>query len=91
MSLTSNASERFNRKLEKGVSGRDGIPSVDRARVLVRGLWLKEVLLNGQHHVAATSELKSIHVSRMCQEHLDTGKILHFFHDDNPSQVEKLA
>jgi len=35
--------------------------------------------------------LTSIDLSRICQEHLDTGKILHFFHDDEPSQVEKAA
>jgi hypothetical protein len=91
LSLTTNASERFKRKIEKCFSGRDGIPSTDSAKVLFRGLWLKELLLNGQQHLEATSELRSINLSRMCQEHLDTGKILHFFHDDDPSQVEKLA
>jgi transposase-like protein len=91
LSLTTNASERFNRKIEKCFSGRYGIPSPDSAKVLLRGLWLKELLLNGQQHIEVTSELRSINMSRICQEHLDTGKILHFFHDDDPSQVEKLA
>lgn len=91
MSLTNNASERFNRKLEKCFSGRYGIPSVESAEVLLRGLWLKELLVNGQKHLDATSELTSIDLSRICQEHLDTGKILHFFHDNDPSQVEKYA
>lgn len=91
MSLTTNVSERFNRKIEKCVSGRYGIASVESAQVLLRGLWVKELLLNGHQHVAQTSELVSINVPRMCQEHLDPGKILHFFHDDEVSQVEKLA
>jgi transposase-like protein len=91
MSLTTNASERFNRKIEKCFSGRYGIPSVQSARVLLRGLWLKELFLNGHKHLSATSELASIDLSRICQENLDTGKILHFFHDYDPSQVEKLA
>jgi transposase-like protein len=91
MSLTTNASERFNRKIEKCFSGRYGIPSVESAKVLLRGLWLKELLLNGQKHMNATSALRSIDWSRICQEHVDTGKILHFFHDYDPSQVEKLA
>ena len=91
MSLTSNASERFNRKIEKCFSGRYGIPTVDSAQVLLRGLWLKELLLNGHQHRSQTSELASINVSRICQEHLDSDKILHFFHDYEASQVEKLA
>jgi transposase-like protein len=91
LSLTSNASERFNRKIEKCVAARYGIPSVESARVLLRGLWLKELFLNGQQHVNATSELGAIALSRMCQDHLDTGNILHFFHDYCPSQVAKRA
>ena len=91
MSLTNNASERFNRKIEKCFSGRYGIPSPESADVLLRGLWLKELLLNGHKHLEATSELRSIDVSRICQEHLDTSKILHFFHDHDPSRIEKVA
>ena len=91
MSLTNNASERFNRKIEKCFSGRYGIPSPESAKVLLRGLWLKELLLNGHQHLAATSELTSIDVSSICQEHLDTSKILHFFHDHDLSRIEKMA
>ncbi len=91
MSLTTNASERFNRKIEKCFSGRYGTPTVESAQVLLRGLWLKELLLNGHQHRSQTSELASINVSKICQEHLDSDKILHFFHDYEASQVEKLA
>jgi transposase-like protein len=91
MSLTTNVSERFNRKIEKCFSGRYGIASVESAQVLLRGLWLKELLLNGHQHMAQTSELAAINVSRICQEHLDSGNILHFFHDYEASQLEKLA
>lgn len=91
MSLTTNASERFNRKIAKCFSGRYGISSVDSAQGLLRGLWLKELLLNGHPHMAQTSEVASINVSRICQEHLDPSKILHVFHDDEVSHVEKLA
>ena len=91
MSLTNNASERFNRKIEKAVSARYGIPSVESARVILRSVWLKEVLLNGQQHIEATSELRTIDVSRICQEHVDTDNILHFFHAYCPSLTEKLG
>lgn len=91
MSLTNNASEGFNRKIEKCFFGRYGIQSTKSAKVLLRGLWLKELLLNGQKHLDATSKLTSIDLSRICQEHLDTSKILHFFHDNDPTQIEKSA
>ena len=91
LSLTTNASERFNRKIEKCFSARYGVPSEESAKVLLRSLWLKELLLHGQQHLDATSELRAIDMSRMCQEHVHTGKILHFFHDSNPSQCEKMG
>jgi hypothetical protein len=91
MSLTNNASERFNRKSEKCFSGRYRIPLVERAPVVLRGLWLKELLFNGHKHLALRAELRTINLSSMCQEHLDTSKILHSFSDDDSSQTEKLA
>ena len=91
MSLTNNVSERFNRKIEKCFSGRYGIPSVESAQVLLRGLWLKELLLHGHQHRTQTAELSSSNVTRICQEHLDPGTILHLVHDYEVSQVEKLA
>ncbi len=91
MSLTNNAAERFNRKINKCFFGRYGIPSTESAEVLLRGLWLKELLLNGQKHIDATSELRSIDLSRICQEHLDTSKILHFFNEYGTTQTKKLA
>jgi transposase-like protein len=91
MSLTSNVSERFNRKIERAVSARYGIPSEESARVILRSLWLKEVLLNGQQHLEATSELRGIDVSRICQEHVDKSNILHFFHAYCPALAEKLG
>ena len=91
MSLTNNASERFNRKIEKCFSGRYGVQSPKSAEVLLRGLWLKELLLNGQQHLEATSQFKTIDWPAVCQEHLDTSKILHVFHDDDSARIEKLA
>jgi transposase-like protein len=91
MSLTNNASERFTRKIEKAVSARYGLPSEQSARVILRSLWLKEVLLNAQQHLEATSEMRTLDLSRICQEHIDTSNILHFFHAYCPSLPEKLG
>jgi transposase-like protein len=91
MSFTSNVSERFNRKIERAVSARYGISSEESAKVILRSLWLKDVLLNGQQHLEVTSELRSIDVSRICQEHVDESNILHFFHAYCPALAEKLG
>ena len=90
-SLTNNAAERFNRKIEKCLSGRYGIPSTTSAEVLLRGLWLKELVLNGHKHLATTSQVKDLNLSKICQESLDAGKILHVFDEYGLSQAEKLA
>ena len=80
-----------NRKIERSVSARYGIPSVEIARVILRGVWLKEVLLNGQQHAEVTSELRTIDLLRICQESVDTSNILHFFHAYCPVLTKKLA
>jgi len=91
MSLTNNAAERFNRKIEKCLSGRYGIASIESAAILLRSLWVKELLLNGQQHLDATSPFRTLDLSKPCQEHLDTSQILHFFHEHNPKLLEKLG
>jgi len=90
-SLTNNAAERVNRKIEKCLSGRYGIPSPESAAILLRSLWFKEILLNGQKHLEATSPFRTLDLSKSCQEHLDTTQILHFFHEHNPEVLEKLG
>lgn len=91
LSLTNNAAERFNRKIEKCFSGRYGIPSPKSAGILLRSLWFKEILLNGQKHLDATSPLRTLEMSKCCQEYLNTSQILHFFHEHNPELLEKLG
>lgn len=78
-SLTINVSERFNRKIEKSMGGRYGIKSEESAQVMLRALWLKELLLHGRKHLAKTHPISSIELSRICQNQLDFKKILHFF------------
>jgi len=73
------------------LSGRDGIPSPQSAAILLRSLWFKEILLNGQRHLDATSPFRTLDLSKSCQEYLDTSQILHFFHEHNPELLEKLG
>jgi transposase-like protein len=91
MSLTNNAAERFNRKIKKCFSGRYGIPSPRSAAILLRSLWLKEILLNGQKHLDVTSPFRQIDLAATCQEYVDTSQILHFFHEHNPALLEKVG
>jgi len=90
-SLTNNAAERFNRKIEKCLSGRYGFSSPTSVKVLLRGLWLKELILNGRQHLAATSQIMELDFAEMCQESLNVDKILHNFDDYALSRTEKLA
>jgi hypothetical protein len=91
LSLTNNAAERFNRKIEKCFSGRYGIPSPESAAIFLRSVWFKEILLNGQHHLEATASFKTLDLSKTCQEYVETSQILHFFHEHNPELLEKLG
>ncbi len=77
-SLTSNASERFNRKIQKCFFARYGIPTEQSAVVLLRALWLKEALLHGQKHIAATSPIHGVKMSKICQEQFQWEHIQHF-------------
>lgn len=90
-SLTNNAAERFNRKIEKCLSGRYGFSSTTSVEVLLRGLWLKELVLNGRKHLAATSQVMELDLAEICQESLNVDKILHSFDDYALSRTEKLA
>jgi transposase-like protein len=90
-SLTNNAAERFNRKIEKCLSGRYGFSSTTSVKVLLRGLWLKELVLNGRKHLAATSQIVELDLAEICQESLNVDKILHNFDDYALSRIEKLA
>ena len=90
-SLTNNAAERFNRKIEKCFSGRYGLPSPESAAILLRSLWFKEILLNGQQHLDVTSPFNTLDLAKPCQEYVNSHQILHFFHEHNPELLEKLA
>ena len=90
-SLTNNAAERFNRKIEKCLAGRYGFSSTTSVEVLLRGLWLKELILNGHKHLAATSQIVELDLAEICQESLNVDKILHNFDDYALSRIEKLA
>lgn len=91
MNLTNNASERFNRKIEKTFFVRYGIPNQESAKVLLRALWLKEVIMNGQKHLEKNSEIYSINLQKSCQEHLNFDNTLLFLSYKLNPELEKAA
>ena len=48
-SLTSNAVERFNKKIEKVISKRYGLKSIEFVDQLIASLWLREAILDKRH------------------------------------------
>ena len=77
--LTSNASERWNRKIKKVVSGRYGLKSADTTRNLVFSLWLKELVDKGKPILRQESHIATLNISQLCQENVDWLHLDHFF------------
>ena len=73
---TSNAAERWNRKIEKVTSGRYGLKSVKFVEKLLEGLWLKEVIFDQRH--LRKGILTEIDVAIICQENLKPVQIIRF-------------
>lgn len=77
--LTSNASERFNRKIKKVMSGRYGLKSQDTTRNLVYSLWFKELVDKGRPFLHDESLIATLNISRICQENVDWAHLDHLF------------
>jgi len=93
LSLTINVSERLNRKIEQSMGVRYGIKSEESGRVMIRALWLKEVLLHGRKHIAKTHPINSnrVELSRIRQNQLDFKGILQFFSSSKELGVDIAA
>ncbi len=77
--LTSNVSERFNRKIKKVMSGRYGLKSLETTRALLFSLWLKDLIENGKPTLNQNSTIANLNISKLCQENVDWSHISHFF------------
>jgi len=67
-SLTSNASERWNRKIEKVISKRYGLKSIKFVDQLITSLWLKEAIRDKTHF--EKSFIHQLNLARQCQENI---------------------
>ncbi|MDD2228822.1 MAG: transposase [Candidatus Cloacimonetes bacterium] len=77
--LTSNVSERFNRKIEKVTSGRYGLKSEKTAMAIGTSLWLKVLIDRGRSILNDESLIASLNISRLCQENVDWKNFAHLF------------
>lgn len=73
---TSNASERWNRKIEKVISGRYGLKSEKFVEQLISGLWLKEIIRDKRHLEKGFAH--ELDLKYECQENLNICNIIDF-------------
>lgn len=74
MCLTSNASERWNRKIAKVIAKRYGLKSRKFVMQLITSLWLKEAINNPIHFTKCF--INDIDLSHICQENLKVCNII---------------
>jgi len=76
---TSNSSERWNRKIDKAISGRYGLKSVAFVIQLITSLWLKECLMDRRHFEKCL--IHEFNLKKICQESMQVSNIIEFFKD----------
>ncbi|MDD4309681.1 MAG: transposase [Candidatus Cloacimonetes bacterium] len=77
--LTSNVSERFNRKIEHVTISKYGLKSVKTAKTIALSLWLKVLIDHGRPILHDDSLIANLNISRLCQENVDWKNIAHLF------------
>lgn len=73
---TSNASERWNRKIEKVISGRYGLKSEKFVEQLITSLWLKEIIRDKRH--LKRTDIFELNLPVLCQENVKMCNIIDF-------------
>jgi transposase-like protein len=74
--LTSNAAERWNRKINKVMLGRYGLKSVKFVDKLLEGLVIKEAMNNQKH--LRKGFITDLDITKICQESINSVQILDF-------------
>jgi transposase-like protein len=86
-SQTSNAAERWNRKIKKIVSGKYGLKSTETIQQLVHCLWFKELIINGKNHLNPESTMACLNISKICQELISKKHLERLFSIDRLTKV----
>ena len=77
--LTSNVSERFNRKIEHVTNSRYGLKSVKTAKAIALSLWLKVLFDQGRPILRDDSLIANLNISPLCQENGDWKNLAYLF------------
>lgn len=77
--LTSNVSERFNRKIKHVTISKYGLKSEKTAMTIALSLWLKVLIDRGQPILHDDSLIANLNISRLCQENVDWKNLAHLF------------
>jgi len=85
--LTSNVSERFNRKIEKVTNSRYGLKSENTAMTIALSLWIKVLIDQGRPILHDDSLIANLNISSLCQENVDWSNLALLF----SSTVKKAA
>jgi len=86
-SYTSNAVERFNRKIKMIVSGTYGTKSPETIQQLMYCLWFKELILNGKTHLSPMSTISNIKIAQICQEITQNCKMEQLFRHNKQQEA----
>ena len=78
-SLTSNAAERWNKKIKKIVSGKYGLKTPETISLLVNCLWFKELIMNGKIHLDSESTISNLNITELCQEMIPVDQLEQLF------------
>ncbi len=84
--FTSNASERWNRKIEKVISKRYGIKTVNFLDILLASLWMKEAIKNQTHF--ENSFVNELSIPKIAKENVKMCNIIEFI---SKSLIRKVA
>jgi len=66
--LTSNAAERYNRKIQKAICPRYGLKNEACADVLINLTWFKDILFNGQIHLQDQTDFNIQNFQQFAQQ-----------------------
>jgi len=89
--LTSNAAERYNRKLEKCFNCRYGIKNEKCADALINGLWFFDILANGKMHCENSNQFENVDFSKVLKANFENRQILHFSKQNDIKTIKNVA
>ena len=89
--LTSNAAERYNRKIEKCFNSRYGIKNEKCADALIYGLWFSDILARGKMHCENIDIFEKINFSKILKANFENKQIIHFSKNNENKNMKKAA